>query len=164
MKTNHNYYQDTVFENRVPFEEIGTAVQSENTRDVWDDVLDDEISQQMAEFSMSTQGELFTITDELRKAAAAQGAAIPDEVIKVVRWKRVNDGQRSMTLHKLTAAECTMPRQRSLSLLLDALAAEAPAADKAQIMRLLKAEWRRRTRIPHQVPNTSGAKTSGGRS
>ena len=127
---------------------------------MWDDALDDEISQRMAEFSMSTQGERFTITNELREAVPAQGAPIPENVIGIVRWKRVDDDEQSMTLHKLTAGESTMLRQRSRSLLLDGLAAETPAPDEAQIMQRLKAEGRQRTGTPHQVPNTSGAKTS----
>ena len=56
----------------------------------------------MAKFSMSTQGELFTITKELREAVAAQGAPIPENVIGIVRWKRVDDDEQSMTLRKLT--------------------------------------------------------------
>ena len=110
----------------------------------WNGILEKDISRQLAEMNLEAQGDLFTVNDNLRAAAAESGHPIPADTIHIVRWTAGREKEDWATRHRLTRPECEERHERCLSLLLDALTSEAPAAEEAETIRLLKKEWQSR--------------------
>ena len=150
MRTNQEFYEGTIFEGKVPWVEIGLPVRNEHAASAWDAALDQAISQQLAEMGTSTEGELFEVTDALRKTCADSRSPIPRDVIEIVRWKRTDEesGENALTLHKLTARDSDELHHRCLSLLLDALVNEEAQPDGQETATIvqLRAEWRSRAK------------------
>lgn len=142
MTPNVEHYEGTVFENRVPWVDVGTVVADDETDEALSEALDNADGVAISEMGTATSGELFEVTEGLRQEAAELGAPIAEETTHIVRW--TVPSQESTTLHALDAREARTLADRCLSLLLDRLAASEDETTQRNVAALLHTEWNRR--------------------
>ena len=153
MTANEEYYENTIFENQVPWPNLGTVVDDEDPRhEALNDTFEYATPVEISELGQSTRGQLLVFDEATREEVAKNaGKRLADDAAAALRWTLPNESENVSAIHLLTAEEVATLERKSLTMLLDAamprVETDWTTYPQNHPLRRLAEEWRRRAEL-----------------